>query len=134
MNGCRISRKLKRNFINRLGIDVIKKRFNEDDVPMDAFGEPTGDPAAFFAEETIKIVIDTDKRSVEETVIGGIPDDGSKEIFQFYCAGDVDVKTGDKIVYPVDTPNEWIVFFVSPNIHYGINVLNEVKCHRDRRY
>ncbi len=133
MRGCRIQKKIKRNFINRFGIDVIKKRFIDDPGMLDDFGEPIS-ASGNFAEVNLKIVIDTDRRQVEETLIGGLPEDNNKEILYFYCSGDADVRTGDKIVYPVNTPNEWIVFFVNPNIQDGINIANEVKCHRDRRY
>lgn len=133
MRGCRIKRKINKALICGQGQSVIKKRFQPGSEAMGIFGEPADGTWAFL-EETIKIVIKTDKRHVDETLIGGLPEDDNKEILHFYCSADEDVKIGDKIVYPPDTPNEWIVFSIIPNVVGGVEIVTEVKCHRDRRY
>lgn len=133
MRGCKLKRKLNRMFLCGQGQNVIKKRYTQGSEVMGIFGEPS-DGTWTFAETTIKIVIKTDKRHVDETLVGGLPESDSKELLHFYVSADEDIKIGDKIVYPVDTPNEWIVFSVIPTVVGSVEVTTEVKCHRDRRY
>jgi len=130
--GNRVQKKLKKKFIRRFGVDVIQKRYTAGSENLNIFGEPD-DGTWALTETSIRIVVDTDKREVDETLIGGLPQYSNKEVLYFYCAGDADIQIGDKIVYPPSTPNEWIVYFFIPNMFDGVDVINEVKCHRDSR-
>lgn len=127
-----LKRKLNRKVINKFGFNVIYKRYNGSPA-LDIYSEPI-DGSLTIASGTVKIVIDNDKREVEETLVGGLPQDNNKEVLKFYYSADSDLKTGDKIVYPVDTPNEWIIFYVEPVVFDGVVVINKARGHRDRRY
>jgi hypothetical protein len=129
----RIQRLICKNFINRIGVDVILKRFNHE-TQLDFFGEPIEGDILLPSGRIIKIVVNTDKRQVDETSIGGVPDNKGKEMLYFFCAGTEDVKTGDKIIYPPNTETEWIVYFIEPSYLNGQTIMNEVKCKRDARY
>jgi hypothetical protein len=128
----RIRRRICNRFINRVGVITIIKRVSQS-IQLDKYGEPV-DELNVFTERQIKIVINTDKREVKETEIGGLPNNTSKEILSFYTSATEDISTGDKIVYPPNTPNEWIIYFVQPTALFGDNIMIEAKCHRDSRY
>lgn len=129
----RIQRLICKNFINKIGIDVILKRFNHL-VQLDIYGEPVEGGVEIPSGRIIRIVVNTDKRKVEETLIGGIPNNDGKEIIHFFCSGKEDIKTGDKIIYPPNTENEWIVCYIEPSYLNGQSIMIEVKCERDARY
>jgi len=126
-------RRLCRKFINQTGIEVDLKRFNGQ-IELDIYGEPVDGNVNLPVTRKIKIVVHRDKRRVEETVVGGLPDNGGKEVLQFYFSGSEDVKTGDKIVYPPNTETEWVVVFIEPTLIFGQNIMNEAKANRDARY
>lgn len=126
-------RRLCRKFINQIGIEVDLKRFNNE-VALDIYGEPVDGNINLPVARKIKIVIHRDKRKVEETVVGGLPDNNGKEVLQFYFSGSEDVKTGDKIVYPPNTETEWTVVFIEPTMLFGKNIMNEAKANRDARF
>lgn len=128
-----LKRKLNRKVINKFGFDVIYKRYNGTSPSLDKYGEPIGGSWT-LASGTIKIVIDSDKREVEESLVGGLPEDNNKEVLKFYYSADSEMRIGDKIVYPVSTPNEWIVYYLEPIVFDGVIVINKARCHRDRRY
>lgn len=129
----RIQRRLCNRFINKLGVEVDLKRFNNH-VELDIYGEPISGDILLPVTRKIKIVINSDKRKVEETLIGGLPENSGKEQLYFYCSGTEDIRTGDKIVYPPNTQTEWIVCFIEPSILFGETIMSEVKCDRDARY
>lgn len=129
----RIQRLICKNFINKNGVDVILKRFDHS-VELDIYGEPISGNIIIPSGRVIRIVINTDKRKVEETLIGGVPNNDGKEAIHFFCSGAEDIKTGDKIIYPPQTPNEWIVCYVEPSYLNGQPIMIEVKCERDARY
>ena len=131
-SGNSLKRKLNKKVIRRFGQDAVLKRY-DGTTSLNIYGEPDNISTS-FTESTLKIVIITDKREVEETLIGGIPQDNNKEFLLFYFSGDDGVQTGDKIIYPVDTENEWIVFMIEPIVFNEVNVISKAKCHRDRRY
>lgn len=129
----RIRRQLCKRFINKVGINVILKRFSGQ-APLDIYGEPDDGNVTLASSRIIKIVVNTDKRQVEETVAGGQPENGGKEQLYFYCSGSEDIRTGDKIVYPPNTETEWLVYYIEPSVLFGENIMNEVKCKRDARF
>lgn len=129
----RIRRRLCKRFIDKVGIDVILKRFAGES-PLDIYGEPDDGNITLASSRIIKIVVNTDKRQVEETVAGGQPENGGKEQLYFFCSGGEDIRTGDKIVYPPNTETEWLVYYIEPSILFGENIMNEVKCKRDARF
>lgn len=129
----RVRRRLCKRFINKIGISVILKRFSGEKA-LDIYGEPDDGDITLASSRIIKIVVNTDKRQVEETVAGGHPDNDGKEQLYFYCSGSEDIKTGDKIVYPPDTQIEWLVYYIEPSVLFGENIMNEVKCKRDARF
>lgn len=129
----RIRRRLCKRFIDKVGIDVILKRF-DGNTALDIYGEPENGNVTLASSRIIKIVINTEKRQVEETAAGGQPNNDGKEQLYFYCSGTEDIKTGDKIVYPPNTPTEWLVYYIEPSILFGENIMNEVKCKRDARF
>jgi hypothetical protein len=129
----RIQRLICKNFINKSGVVVLLKRPPED-VQLDKYGEPIDGNVFITNSRELTIVVIKDKREVDETIIGGLPKRDNKEMLHFYCSGTEDIKTGDKIVYPPNTPNEWIIFYVEPTFYNGMTVMLEAKCHRDMRY
>lgn len=128
----RIQRRLCNRFINRLGITTTIKRVSQN-IQFDKYGEPV-EGSSPFTEREIRIVINSDKREVDETLVGGLPKNSSKEVLHFYTSATEDVSTGDKVIFPPQTPNEWIVYFIQPTMMFGNNIMIEVKCHRDPRY
>lgn len=130
-SGGRLRRKLTRKVINQFGIDVTRYRYDGTPI-LDKYREPI-DGSMSMTSGVVRIVITKDKREVEETLIGGLPEDNNKEILQFYFKGAEDIRTGDKIVYPVDTSNEWIIFAIEPMVFDGTQVINLGKGHRDAR-
>lgn len=130
-SGGRLRRRLTRRIINEFSLEVTRYRYDGTPV-LNKYGE-TIDGSLTLDSDTVKIVVVKDKREVEETLIGGLPEDNNKEILQFYFKGDEDIKTGDKIVYPVSTPNEWIIFAIEPMVFDGVQVINMGKGHRDAR-
>lgn len=129
----RIQRLICKRFINNIGIDVILKRFNNQEA-LDIYGEPLDGDITLASSRIIKIVVNTDKRKVEETVAGGQPDNEKGEQLYFFCAGTEDIATGDKIVYPPNTETEWLVYYIEPSVLSGATIMNEVKCKRDARF
>lgn len=129
----RIQRLICKNFINKSGVDVILKRFDHS-VELDIYGEPISGSIILPSGRVIKIVVNNDKRQVEETLAGGAPNNDGKEMLYFFCSGSEDVKTGDKILYPPGTQTEWIIYFIEPSYLNGKVIMNEVKCKRDARY
>lgn len=129
----RVQRLICKNLINKSGVTVLLKRA-PGNIQLDKYGEPVDGNVFIQNSREIKIAIIKDKREVDETIIGGLPKTDNKEMIHFYCSGNEDIKTGDKIVYPPQTPNEWIVFYIEPASLNGINIILEVKCHRDVRY
>jgi hypothetical protein len=129
----RIQRLICKRFINNIGIDVILKRFDNQEA-LDIYGEPLDGDVTLASSRIIKIVVNTDKRQVEETVAGGQPENDGKEQLYFFCSGNEDVKTGDKIVYPPNTETEWLVYYIEPSVLSGTTIMNEVKCKRDARF
>lgn len=129
----RVQRLICKNFINKSGVTVLLKR-PPDNIQLDKYGEPVDGNVFITNSREITIVVIRDKREVEETLIGGLPNNSAKEILSFYCSGTEDIKTGDKIVYPPNTPNEWIVYYLEPTTLNGLPVITEARCHRDARY
>lgn len=129
-NGKAIRRKLQKKVIGKLGLNTKLLRISET-VEKDAYGEPL-DRTTAFEEFDIRIVVDTDKRDNEKTDIGGLP--GKKEYILFYCAGDYDVRSGDKIIYPANSNTEWEVDKIEPTMINDIPVIIEIKACRDARY
>jgi hypothetical protein len=129
----RIRRRLCKKFIDNLGVEVILKRFNHQ-VTLDIYGEPDDGNVTLASSRIIKIVVNTEKRQVEETVAGGQPENDGREQLYFYCSGSEEIRTGDKIVYPPNTSNEWLVYYIEPSFLFGENIMNEVKCKRDARF
>lgn len=133
-NGNSLKKRLTRKVINKFGFLVTHKRYNGT-TALDKYGEPVdGVLSTAFTESQLKIVIASDKREVDETVIGGLQKQDNKEILGFYYSGADSVRTGDKIIYPVGSEDEWIVYYVEPIIFDGVDVINKAKCHRDDRY
>jgi hypothetical protein len=129
----RVQRLICKNLINKSGITVLLKR-PAGNIQLDKYGEPIDGDVFIENSREITIVVIRDKREVEETLIGGLPNNSAKEILSFYCSGSEDVKTGDKILYPPQTPNEWIVYYLEPTVLNGTNIVTEARCYRDPRY
>lgn len=96
------------------------------------YGEPIGGEWV-LPSGAITIVVIKDKRYLENTVIGGLPDDGTKEVLAFYVASDVRIQNSDKIVYPPGTQSEWKVYWVEPTYFGGKHIITTVKARRDAR-
>lgn len=129
----RIQRLICKNLINKTGVTVLIKRPPEN-IQLDKYGEPVDGDVFIENSRPIKIVVITDRREIDETLIGGLPKTDNKEMLHFYCSGNEDIKTGDKIVYPPQTPNEWVIYYIEPSTLSGVNIVLEAKCHRDVRY
>jgi hypothetical protein len=131
-NGNSLKRKLNKKIIKKYGIDTVLLRFDSANVELDGYGEPISPSGAVFKQIPVRIVVDQDRRINEETELGGLP--SSKEFMYFYVAGDVDIKTSDKLIYPPNTENEWLVYRLELNPYRGVNVITEVRASRDKRY
>lgn len=129
----RIQRLICKNLINKNGVTVLLKR-SSTEIQLDKYGEPVSGDIIITNFREIKIVVIRDKREVEETLIGGLPNNSAKEILSFYCSGTEDIKTGDKVIYPPQTPNEWIIYFLEPTTLNGATLITEARCYRDARY
>lgn len=125
-----LRRKLTSKVINNLGLDTVMLR-SDPNATLDAYGEQQ-EPWDFDSTP-IKIVIDTDKRDTQDGLLGGLPDP-KKEYLVFFCAGDFDLRVGDKIVYPAGSENQWLVDVVQPQIFKGVCVITEARAYRDTRY
>jgi hypothetical protein len=131
----RISKYLKCNLIGEHGQETIIKRYqgNEGAIqPLDMYGEPIGGEWV-LPTGVITIVIIRDKRYLENTVVGGLPEDTNKEVLAFYVAADVRIQNSDKIVYPPNTESEWKVYWVEPTYFGGKHIITTVKARRDIR-
>lgn len=124
-------RKLNKKIIKRFGVETVLLRFDAT-LELDGYGEPISTSGEVFKEFPVTIVIDQDRRIAEETDIGGMP--SNKEFLYFYCPGNFDIKNGDKIVYPPNTENQWLVYRIELNPYKGTNVITEVRASRDKRY
>jgi hypothetical protein len=129
-NGNSMKRKLTRKFINKRGFEVTFFRYQKN-APKDRHGEPIDDnwPRDTY---TGLIVIDTEKLDNYQSMIGGLTED-KKEILFFLCAGDLDVRVGDKMIYPGDTDNQWLINHIEPQVFEDVVVLQEIKAMRDDR-
>lgn len=126
-----IKRKLDKKVIGALGLDTVYLRSTPAS-GLDPYGEPIETPWP-FTPFPIRIVIDTDKRDNQGSEIGGLPD-RKREYVYFYCKGDVDIRMGDKLVYPANTDNQWLVDMIEPTMINNVPVICEVKAYRDPRY
>lgn len=126
-----IKRKLNKKVINNLGFDTMILR-SDSATQLDSYGEPINSPWPFI-QMPIRIVVDIDKRDNEGGEIGGLADD-KREYFEFFCSGDSDIKLGDKIVYPANTPNQWFIDKIEPITINNVVVIIEARAYKDNRY
>ena len=129
-NAKSLRRKLTKKVIKALGLDTVYLRINA--VPgdqYDDYGEPIASPWE-YASGAIRIVIERDKRDMNATDMGGLPDP-KKEWLDFYCAGDIDIRYGDKVVYPANTNSIWVVDKVEPFMMNDVVVITECRAYRD---
>lgn len=131
MNPNSIKRRLDQKVINRLGIETTYYRYNDPSVTKDAYGEPAN-PSPTPLSFPITIVIDTDKRHEDESDAGGMANQKNEFIY-FYCSGSIDIRIGDKVLYPAGSTTQWLVNFVVPNMINNVVVITEVKAFRDAR-
>jgi hypothetical protein len=120
--------------IGEHGQETLIKRYqgNEGSIqPLDMYGEPIGGEW-ILPTGLITIVVIKDKRYLENTLIGGLPDD-NKEMLSFYVAADVKIQNSDKIVYPPESESEWKVYWVEPTYFSGKHIITTVKAKRDAR-
>lgn len=114
--------------IKDTGLNTILKRANEE-LEYDSYGEPiSGSPT--FIEIPVRIAVDTDRRDHELTPIGSMPDE-KREYIHVYFQGDVDVRIGDKIVYPAGTDQEWLIGNIFPAQIKDVTIFTEARAFRD---
>lgn len=130
-NPHKIRRKLNKKVIKNLGLDTVFLRHLRSS-GVDAYGEPVTSPTPYVSTP-IRIVIDTDKRKVESSEIGGLADD-KRDFIYFYCDGATDLRIGDAIVFPANSDNHWLVGEVIPTMINDIPVIMEAKAFRDNRF
>src|SRR5690349_10514440 len=121
-NAHSVKRKLDTKVIKRLGLNTVMLR-SAPASGLDAYGEQIDNPLHYISTP-IRIVIDKDKRNTDPTDIGGLPDK-KKEFLNFYVTGSFDIRPGDKIVYPANSVNQWLVDAVEPNMFNDVCVITE---------
>lgn len=128
-NARSIRRKLTKKVIQKLGLDTVIYRKTIGQT-LDPYGEPVSAPV--ITQIPARIVIETDKRQEFWSDMGGLPDP-KKEYICFYCDGTLDIRMGDKVIYPAGSGIEWIVEMIYPNMINDVCIITEARAYRDAR-
>lgn len=137
MNPYALRNKISRKVLDRFGFDtkILRSKKTEEDgskIEFDRYGEPIKSPW-LFDEIPIRIFVSQDKLDDESTGIGGLPDD-KKELLEFFCKGDVDIRMGDKLIFPVNSSYQWLIGYIEPMMMSDVCVAIKVKANKDARY